>query len=580
MNEESKSDAPSEGPTSPRAGARGPGLPSGPRGGAFPAMRKPPSLSTLAMPSFSGMRPPSKNLLKALTSLISRLPRENRDLIRTVTELIKATAKESKDTKMPLSNLLLVFCPSLNMSPPLLRVLCEGEGLWGDVMEDSPVIDIKRESVIIDIKGPSSIPKSDSSRDGDDDDEYSDASDSLDHREPEDHENDDSVRRPERDTVRGPVSTVYLDSESVCDTSSVSDGHMGNKGCSGDAESLNTMSSQDDASYVSTSEGNSLTRPDAPSPALSSSAESLATPTTSSGGPSFSDLALQDPYSKTQPTGAPEIAESTPYPLQPTRPKLTISNPIPITGPIQFPTSADSTAPTAMVLKRKSIPTLSLPNLSENTTDIPPSPISPASTTASTTTSSLRGKRLKRPSLRLLFSKRSTSSLTSNSKDLISAPSPYLQTPHSASDSSVSTPISAVTAPQSSTYTLPPQLDTPIESQPLNMGLGIEIEDVDTPRGRQSQEGGGVADVPETITLAQLGETPIADKYRGPGGIASASHLRPQVARSRLTSTTSNASSSHLSLLGEDEPEEDWTQSVLLAADMDLGWGTQLGRRS
>lgn len=112
------------------------------------------------------------------------------------------------------------------------------------------------------------------------------------------------------------------------------------------------------------------------------------------------------------------------------------------------------------------------------------------------------------------------------------------------------------------------------------MGLGIEIEDVDTPRGRQSQEGGGVADVPETITLAQLGETPIADKYRGPGGIASASHLRPQVARSRLTSTTSNASSSHLSLLGEDEPEEDWTQSVLLAADMDLGWGTQLGRRS
>lgn len=31
---------------------------------------------------------------------------------------------------MPLSNLLLIFCPSLAMSPPLLRLLCEGEGIW------------------------------------------------------------------------------------------------------------------------------------------------------------------------------------------------------------------------------------------------------------------------------------------------------------------------------------------------------------------------------------------------------------------------------------------------------------------
>ena len=95
-------------------------------------MRKPPSLTTLAMPSFTGMKPPSEPLLKAMRALLARLPRENRDLIRTVVELIKATAKESGRTKMPLSNLLLVFCPSLNMNPPLLRVLCEGVGIWED----------------------------------------------------------------------------------------------------------------------------------------------------------------------------------------------------------------------------------------------------------------------------------------------------------------------------------------------------------------------------------------------------------------------------------------------------------------
>lgn len=124
-----------------RPGMRGPGLPMNPRDCSSSSsnsihlggmLRKPPSLSTLAIPSLSGMRQPSKMLLKALKSLLAQLPKENRDLIRTVTDLIRATAGESRRTKMPLSNLLLVFCPSLNMSPPLLKVLCEAEGIWGD----------------------------------------------------------------------------------------------------------------------------------------------------------------------------------------------------------------------------------------------------------------------------------------------------------------------------------------------------------------------------------------------------------------------------------------------------------------
>lgn len=106
------------------------GLPSSPRSGL--SVRKAPSLSTFAVPTLTP-RAASESLLSAFASLIARLPQENRDLLRTLTELISATARCVKETKMPLSNLLLVFCPSLAMSPPLLRVLCEGEGIWESV---------------------------------------------------------------------------------------------------------------------------------------------------------------------------------------------------------------------------------------------------------------------------------------------------------------------------------------------------------------------------------------------------------------------------------------------------------------
>lgn len=42
---------------------------------------------------------------------------------------------------MPMTNLLLVFCPSLHMNPPLLRALCDAEGIWDDY-EDTRVYHI------------------------------------------------------------------------------------------------------------------------------------------------------------------------------------------------------------------------------------------------------------------------------------------------------------------------------------------------------------------------------------------------------------------------------------------------------
>ena len=49
---------------------------------------------------------------------------------------------------MPLSNLLVVFCLSLGMTPPLLKTLCEVGGIWGEGSGlVGEVIDIRRREV-------------------------------------------------------------------------------------------------------------------------------------------------------------------------------------------------------------------------------------------------------------------------------------------------------------------------------------------------------------------------------------------------------------------------------------------------
>ena len=589
-----------------RIGGRGPTLPLGPRSG-LPMMRKPPSLSTLAMPSFTGMRPPSKSLLNAIKSLIAQLPQENRDLIRTVTDLIKATAKASKETKMPLSNLLLVFCPSLNMNPPLLRVLCEDKGIWDDSQGDPSVLDIKGDSAMLDI-GVSSTPspidkKHDPEEEvvaDDDDEQFCDAMDGTE----SDHQNSEemnpwkslaleeelgemNVVRPRPSGGRRapvPVATIYLDSESGVEDYSLSNMLASNAAHArtpSAAPSSETTSLQDDVSYVSISEGNSIpsptSHPDVPSPPLSSSAESLATPPTSSGRPSFSHLPLgNDPCTKLQTLGAPVIAESTELPLPPTPRRPVISGPI--GDPVQFPLTTPS-SPTTPLSHKMLIPTLSLPNFASISDSQSPS----------SANSSPRIRRLKKPSLRLLFSKRSASPLISPSTHLISGP--YLQPPRASSDSSVSTPVSAVTAPQSSTFTLPPKLDTPIETSALQFELGIALEDTQPlaiPKKQQNEEKTDVkVDVAATAPRPlNPGETPIADRYHSASSsvlsLASMANSQPPLRIPRLQPTlrskqsmasiSSTASSNHLGLLDDDNNEEDWTQSVLMAADVDGGW--------
>lgn len=440
--------------------------------------------------------------------------------MRTVVELIRATAKASKETKMPLSNLLLVFCPSLNMSPPLLKALCEADGIWDDPSQPEEVLHIKRHTVL-----EISMDRSRSGSDRDED-EYVDASDGTDVEGQSlrsvDHlgsgynastensmleEIPPSSSKTER-FDRQAAPTLYLDSH--CSSSSLS-------------------SSQSD-----------IERRDALSPPLlsSESVDSLLTPV-SSGHPSLSHLPL--PELKKEPL----IKKASARDL-----KANISHPIPIdTGLVQFPPSP----PTPQ--KRRSIPILSLPSFSSSSHH----------DGAENTAPELRGKK---PSLRRLFTKRSMASIGSgssgskhrvsvfNSSDLLDSPH---YTPQSASDSSVSTPLSAVTAPQSST-SLPPVLDTPIEGgSSLSLAFGIET----TPPTTASPDIDTATTDGTFFVSARSSQFSLGPPTGSSKG-ADIGHDGPY--RQRLDSCVSVASSNHLGLLDDHDREDDWTQSVLIAA--------------
>ncbi|KAJ3748681.1 RhoGAP-domain-containing protein [Lentinula detonsa] len=585
--------------TSPRAMAtqRGPSLPSGPKNG-LQGLRKPPSLSTLAMPNLSGIRPPSRSLLNVLRSLVKQLPIENRDLILTVADLMRATAKESQQTKMPLNNLLLVFCPSLNMNPPLLKVLCEAEDIW-EVDDPDPVLDIKREDVILDISPSSEVAEAGhqarsatieqtSTREDDESllaSAYTVSSFPTSSRVTDGHERPNLERRPtSEERIRskkphGPRRALHVPQVVPVDAPSNTSSLVSNEGLhhlvSTDISSDSTSLRDDGSSYISNTDTRSefLSSPfeqGVSSPPLSSSVESLRTPSSSSAEPSMTHLPLEKSYlGKINPSSEAEVAED-----DFVHPQRFLDNHL--NGHIKFPSTSDD-SPVTPVSLRMSAPSLSLPLASPNSLS-----------SANSAPASPKGRRIKKPSLQLLFSKRSASSLKSlaDGKPFISPPMATSLAPSVSSDSSVSTPSSAVTA-QSVTFTLPPMLDANVVSSPLRLGLGFdsqlspELQAQTLPKSNEEQH------VVEPV-LTPVGETPIANRYCTPSSstlslpllsqdTTAPSHLRPYpTSRSKPMSKTTllSSSSDHLRLLGDQEDQEDWTQSVLLAADAGGNWSS------
>ncbi|KAG2150832.1 hypothetical protein DEU56DRAFT_728527 [Suillus clintonianus] len=486
-----------------------------------PGLRKPPSLSTLAMPNFSGLHPPSEPLRKALSSLIARLPQENRDLLLTVTELINATSQRSQDTKMPLNNLLLVLCPSLIMNPSLLQALCESKGIWDGVQHPVAPVRPSRESVpsLHDVLEEEQLDKQDD-------------------RINLTHNDAQSCRAlpevPADDVVEPLTAPANTPVDLSSSESSISTRpSLDTAGSTSDASSF---AHTDDSSSVSQSSQceHPITPPSVnvklPNPyslpSLSSSMDSLSSPSTSSNSPmrSAKRLPFLDEVTKPQPSTSPHtlvIADPTPLSLPTSRPDQ---------PQFQFPSTSGDFAQLHTVMHRKSTPSMSFPAVQQ--ADV-----------ARSNSFASRAKRMKKPSLHLLFSKRSASSMSS---PVNFAPA------YSRNSSTSESPVSMMTAQSTSRFSFPPVLNTKIDSSSISLALGIEEEeqsDISTSVGH-----GTAKNVPVEPRESVALQTPVL-----PGGLP----------RSPAT-MSARTPYRHLDVSFPDDDdfsEDDWTQSVLLAGD-------------
>ncbi|KAF8552504.1 RhoGAP-domain-containing protein [Imleria badia] len=497
-------------------------------------LRKPPSLSTLGMPNFGGAHPPSESLRKALSTLISRLPQENRDLLFTVTEVINHTSKRSSETKMPLSNLLLVLCPSLSMNPSLLQALCESQGIWHGVQ--------RKDGLDLDaIAGETNQSSLGFSKEGAEIEDAVGTDQIASHLGPP-SESKRCVRPlPSLPTADG--STSVSSSPSTCEPLGLRiSGHDVISRHPLDAETSSpSFSATDDSSSIShlsqsgrpvtpTSLNFKLTNPYSP-PSLSCSTDSLSVPSSSSGSPMqlVKSLKLVDECNEQQPSNSPhspDIAEPIPLPipsLRPTQP--------PPEAQFQFPGPRDSVIRNP-IMHRKSTPSISFS-----------SSISAEARSASIAS---RAKRLKKPSLHLFFSKHTPSPGPTPQTPVVASPLAALQEGALRSSStSGSSPDSMVTAPQSSRFSYPPVLNTAIDESSISLALGIQDdgEDRATSVGHATKNG---------MTNSQ-------------GSIGPGTPLR----RSLTGESSKDDLFRHLDVtLPEEEQfgEYNWTQSVLMAA--------------
>lgn len=530
---------------------KGPSLPTGPRD-VNGLIRKAPSLSTLALPNFSSMRPPSQSLLDAFASLLARLPRENRDLLRTVIDVINFVAQR-KEIRMPLSNLTLVLCPTLNMSPPILRVLCEAKGIWS-----GPPDDWTDDNTDLDVKGDIlNAPDSHSMDNGPEQDSTT---------EPSLPQGDPSEQGPAMDSEQA---------AGVWDTQA--SGGETQDDIHGDSKEIRPTL-DDRASYLSATDSRpstpawgkgSLLDPWSP-PALTSSSDSLTTPSMSSEGPSILQVTVPTPLNiaKENLVSAiiPDFVRTSPVPSSQ-----------PVTHvPVTFPRTETAPGTPSSSQHSSHLPSLTMLPLESGSPD-------------------QRSKRLKRPSLSALFSKKSISSLRSSRLfSSSSSSSPYFdardspsrstpaspRTPGSISPSIISGPS---LLPRRSSSSLPPLLNTQIDSSSLSLAVGLEEDQLNEtePASPDScaDTSGESSPIPRDTDapLSTKPITPVTAQFRNTSELAKLpttqpEPLQPQLSDDSFVSVPSAASYQRLSLW-EDVADDiairdDWARNVL----NDFGW--------
>lgn len=397
---------------------------------------------------------------------------------------------------MPLSNLLLVLCPSLSMNPTLLQALCECEGIWDgwETPVGAPAISSADPQLVkgkVTGDNPTAAP--------------TDATSLVNEK-----------QRFIRPLPKVPVDDADLP---LAPTDPATTHHssypLASTSCSlihtELSETPPSLANDDGLSLISrsrrpttpTSMNMKLINPYSP-PSLSSSAESLSVPSLSSASPSQSAKNLQLTDDLTTPLSStlahsPIIAEPIPLPLTPSNTTLQPQ--------FQFPSAGEHIRKSPLIHKK--------------------SFSSSISGEICTGAIGSRAKRMKKPSLHLLFSGRSGSPASTKSFHGNNISTPYEVSSSSPSESSPA--VSMVTAPQSSRFSYPPVLNTPIDESSISLTLDI-----------QNQEAQSDVTPPETSSTPQTTDTEAEPlKYF------------PQL---------------DLPLPDGDECGETWAQSVLLAA--------------
>jgi hypothetical protein len=534
-----------------KLGGKGLLLPTGLRDGP---LRKAPSLSTLALPNFSSMRPPSQALLDTFASLLARLPQENRDLLRTVIDVINSVVQR-KEIRMPLSNLTVVLCPTLNMSPPIFRVLCEAEGIWNgppdDWVDDNTDLDVNGD--ILDASNSQPI--------GNGLERDTTTEPSL----PQDDPSDQSFAMEQAAGAWDTRAEVQVSGDETQD-----DIHE---------DSIEMRPALDDrASYTSATDSRSSTPAWGQGslldpwsrPALTSSSDSLTTPSMSSEGASVPQVAAPTPLN-TYHIAKENLVSAI-------IPDFVRTSPVPSSlGPVTFPRTETAPGTPSSSKPSPHIPSLSMLPLESG---------SP----------SQRPKRMKRPSLTALFSKKSISSIRSSRLfSSSSSSSPYYdardspsrstpaspRTPGSISPSIISTPS---LLPRRSSSSLPPILNTQIDASSLSLAVGleedqrkeIELTSSDSCTSSESSPFPRDTDAPpQHLSTSPI--TPVTTQFRNTSERAKLPMTQPEPLQSQLSDdsfvSVASAESYHRLSLWEDVAgdiplQDDWARDVL----HDLGW--------
>lgn len=519
------------------------------------SLRKPPSLSTLALPNFSGMRPPSQDLLNAFASLLARLPQENRDLLHTVIDLINFVARR-KAIRMPLSNLTVILCPTLNMSPPILRVLCEAESIWkglAEGREDITGVDSKRDY-------PNPVPDNQTGLE-------SEQNFTAEPRVLQDGQDDQSSAVEPAFGARDPRVERHAPSVAQDDT------HRDDNGTGPPLDDRASCLSAYDSRPSTPAWGKGSPLDPWLPPALTSSSDSLTTPSTSSEVPSIPQMIaptlINAYYAKENvvPAVIPDFVRTSPQP----------ADHIPV--PVLFP--GTETAPR----------THSSPRHLASVPSFPQFPSEPSSQSQS-----MKPTRSKRPSLTALFSKKSVSSLRSSRLfSSSSSSSPYFDardSPSQSSPTSLKIPgsvsplvISAPSlVPRRSSSSLPPILNTSIDSSSLSLAIGIDAErseeagcsysELRAVASREFSSSPQLTDPfplssptsPVTPVTSRSCETSFAPKLP----LSQPEPLQPQLSEDSFVSVSS-ATYRRLSLLKDDTgsgAQNNWSRDLL----NDLGW--------